>query len=74
MTYGALQLRAEVEAELANGYEPARLAKRAFQIYFEQGRDMDPALDEAILRLIAMEEGPEFELSEAEVLQLLDQL
>ncbi len=74
MTYSALELKAEVEAELASGYEPIRLAKRAFQIYFEKGRDLDPALDATVMRLVAMEEGSEFELSEEEVLELLDQL
>ena len=74
MNYGASELRAEVEAELAQGYEPLRLAKRAFQIYFEQGRDLDPELDAVILRLSAMNEGSDFELSEEEVLNLLSEL
>ena len=74
MSYNVLDLKAEVEAELAEGYEPRRLAKKAFRIYSEQGRDLEPALDTAVMRLMAMEEGPEFELSEAEILELLSQL
>lgn len=51
MSYNVLDLKAEVEAELAEGYEPRRLAKKAFRIYSEQGRDLEPALDTAVMRL-----------------------
>lgn len=74
MTYGASKLKADLENELAKGYDPVRIAKQVFKVYFEQGRDIDPEIDNVMMQLVAMEQGPDFELSEAQFRALLKTL
>jgi len=44
----------------------AIISKEAFRIYMEYATDLDKEVSRHLLTLIAMEEGPEFELSERE--------
>ncbi len=63
-----------LHAELDNGYDVVRISRIAFQLYQEYGVEIAPELDEKLLQLMAMEEGPEFEYSEEELRLLAKQL
>lgn len=74
MTYTAKTLSEALFTELEKGYDVVRISRLAFQIYQEYGHDLTPDLDEKILQLMAMEEGPEFEFSEDEIRALAKEL
>jgi hypothetical protein len=55
-------------------YKLASSSKLAFKIYTDQGLEFENGLDYIALKLIAMEEGPEFILSKEDLLILADNL
>jgi hypothetical protein len=74
MSYTSMMLGDELERELKYGYDVVRIARMAFKIYHEHGRDLSSELDEMLLSLMAMEEGSEFEFSEEELWKLRKKL
>lgn len=59
---------------LVGGFDVVKIARSAFDIYRLFGSRLTPEMDKILLVLMAMEEGPEFELSETEFLDLIDQI
>ena len=55
--------------ELDEGYDPVRLAKWAYRMQLDAS-EIDAGLESELLKLIAMEQGPEFEMSESELREL----
>jgi hypothetical protein len=53
------------------GYDVKRIADWAHNEYLCHGRDFAPGLQSDVMKIIAMEEGPQFELSEEEVSLLI---
>ena len=74
MTYIAKYFSDMLRKELEKGYDVLRISRIAFQFYQKHGRELTPNLDEKILQLMAMEEGPEFEFSEEEIWRLVEEL
>lgn len=74
MTFTAKELSSVLRAELDKGYDVVRIARVAFQLYQDHGIGLAPNLDEKLLQLMAMEEGPEFEYSEEELRALSEEL
>jgi len=74
MRYTEKMFGTTLNAELNKGYDVVRIARVAFKIYQEHGRELAPKLDEKILQLMAMEEGVEFEWSEDELRCLAEEL
>jgi hypothetical protein len=70
MKYTAIMIGKKLEDELKSGYDVIRVARVAAHIYHEHCRDLSPELDEIVLSLMAMEEGPEFEYNEEELWDL----
>jgi len=71
MNYIAKIMGDELKRELSSGCDIVRIARMAFRIYHEHGLELSEKLDEIVLTLMAMEEGPEFELSECELRDLI---
>ena len=69
MTYSAHDFRRDLDRELDAGYDVVRIARFAFDIYQTRGRELSPKLDEKVVQVVAMEEGPEFEMTEDELRQ-----
>lgn len=67
MSYTAQDFRRHLERELSQGYDVVRIARSAFSAYQEHCRDVSPELYKKMFQIIAMEEGPEFELSESQL-------
>lgn len=57
---------------LENDYK--KISKWAFKIYVNHGLEFENGLDYFILKLIAMEEGPEFTLSREDLLIMTNKL
>ncbi|WP_116964633.1 hypothetical protein [Fastidiosibacter lacustris] len=74
MTFTAKELSSVLQAELDKGYDVVRIARVAFQLYQDHGVGLAPDLDEILLQLMAMEEGPEFEYSVEELRKLAQDL
>ena len=74
MTLTAKELSSVLRAELDKGYDVVRVSRVAFQLYQEHGIELTPDIDEKLLQLMAMEEGPEFEYSEDELRALAEEL
>ena len=74
MTFTAKDLSSVLEAEPDKGYDVVRIARTAFQLYQDHGVELTPDLDEKLLELMAMEEGPEFEFSEEALRRLTEEL
>lgn len=59
--------------ELDDGYDPVRRAKWAYRTHLD-ATEIDVGLEQEMLKLIAMEQGPEFEMSESELRALVQTL
>lgn len=66
----AIELRKRLSGEI----DCEEIADWAFQMYIEHGLEFDAELDSYFLKLIAMQEGPEFILSKEELETIADQL
>ena len=67
-------LALELEKSLVGGFNVNKISKVAFDIYQEHGLELTPPMDRALLVLMAMEEGKELELNEAEFLELISEI
>lgn len=56
------------------GFDVATIAKAAYDIYQEHGLELTKFMGHTLLMLMAMEEGPEFELTETEFLALISEI
>ncbi|TPG73970.1 hypothetical protein [Pseudomonas mandelii] len=72
--YSQADLAMELERTLVRGFDVARVSKVAFEIYQEHGLEITASMDRALLTLMAMEEGEEFELTESEFFALISEI
>jgi len=74
VTYTSEDFARELLVELQKGYDIVRLSRWAMTTYLKHSNETEPGLDREILKIVAMEEGPEFELSKDELVQLAHRL
>jgi hypothetical protein len=72
--YSTTDLAIDLEKTLNQGFDIFKVSKTAFHIYQEHGLELTEPMDRVLLTLMAMEEGPEFELTEAEFLALITEV
>jgi len=72
--YSQADLATDLERTLARGFDVFRISKVAFEIYQDHGLEITAPMDRALLTLMAMEEGKEFELTESEFLALISEI
>lgn len=72
--YSQADLAMELERTLVRGFDVGRVSKVAFEIYQDHGLELTASMDRALLILMAMEEGEEFELTESEFLALISEI
>ncbi|EMA2622957.1 hypothetical protein ACRS0Q_02815 [Pseudomonas aeruginosa] len=63
-----------LERIAVGGFDIFKISKEAFSIYQDPGLSLTKDLDVALLSLIAMGEGPEFEKTEKEFQDLLAEI
>ena len=74
MTYTKKEFGLELQAQILQENDYKKISKWAFQGYIDQGLVFENGLDEIVLKLIAMKEGPEFILSKEELFLLANKL
>jgi hypothetical protein len=61
MTYTDKQFGSDLLAQLHQGYDPSRIARRADNVFFAtHNMDCSPAVREALIDIFTMQEGEEF--------------
>ena len=60
-----------MEAQLDLGYDPKRIGNWAHTMYLQHCGKIDRELEEIIVDLFVLEEGPEFELPESKLRALV---
>ena len=63
-----------LEKAAVGGFDVFKISKEAFSIYQDPELSLTESLDMALLSLIAMEDGPEFEMIEKEFWILLSEI
>lgn len=74
MTYTKKKLGFELKKRILTESSCNEISKWAFKIYTDYGLDFEKGLDYFVLKLIAMEEGPEFFLSAEELKFIAEEL
>lgn len=64
----------EVLQKCIGKYDPIKIAKVTSTILFKNRADIDIELEEKMLDLMTMEDGPEFKLTEEEFKKFLNEL
>lgn len=74
MSYTKKQFVEELKQQLQYGYDVKKVANWAHWLSIDKHREIDSELYEIMQDLAVMGEGSEFELSEKEVLNLINKL
>lgn len=74
MTYTKKLFGGELKKQLSTDCDVVRIARWSHREYLEHCGDFEPGLYEILMSVVAMEEGPEFELSEDELWKLVGEL
>ena len=74
MKFTEKELGQMILVELEKGFDIVRLSQAALSKQQEYGHDFTDEIAETVQRLMAMEEGAEFELSENELRELANEL
>jgi len=74
MTYTAKDFGLELLDQLKMGLDVVRIARWAHQKYMNFGIEVEESVQQAILQIVAMEEGPEFEMDEKELINFAKNL
>ncbi len=74
MKYTVGDFQRDLQQEIDKGYDAVRIAQAAFSIYQDPALEMSINLNEAVYHIMMMEAGPEFEMSEDEVMEFTDKL
>ena len=74
MSYTAKDFKRDMLNELKKGYDPYKIGHAAWMIYFNEGINIDDGIDNKIMTILVMEEGPEFQMTEEQFREFLDNL
>jgi len=72
MKYNCRELGEELKNQLKQGYDIKRISSRFFEIHLEDYRQDDPLIIEVIDYLSMMEEDPQFEYTEEQLLKIAE--
>ena len=74
MKYTKKQFGLDLKSKIIKNNDHNAISEWAFKIYTDHGLEFEDGLDYFVLKLMAMEEGPEFILAREELLLLADRL
>jgi hypothetical protein len=74
MSYTKMEFGARLREQVAVSYDVVKLARWAHHEFLNHCNELEPGLQPEMMRIIAMEEGPEFELTEQEIRTLANEL
>lgn len=69
MIYTRKQFGSDLLTRLSETSDPVSLARWAYSLYFAHLRDLEAGIKPEIMKVVAMEEGPEFEMTQEELRQ-----
>lgn len=64
----------DLKIQLDQGYDPKRIGSWAHKMYLLYCAKIDIELEEIMVDLFVLEEGPEFEIPESQLRKLIDSL
>jgi hypothetical protein len=67
MIYTRKMFAARLKNQLEFGYDVIKIARWAYNEFTINCRELEPGLKSEMMRIIVMEEGPEFEMTEQEI-------
>lgn len=74
MTYTKKDFANDLKAQLDLGYDPKRIGSWAHKMYLQHCGRIDRELEEIMVDLFVLEEGPEFAIPESELRNLIKNL
>ena len=74
MTYSKKEFAIDLKVQLDLGYEPKRIGNWAHKMYLQHCGRIDRDLEEIMIDLFVLEEGPEFEYPEPKLRELVKSL
>jgi hypothetical protein len=74
MTYSKKDFSKDLKAQLDLGYDPKRVGNWAHKMYLHHCGKIDRELEEIMVDLFVLEEGPEFEIHESKLRTLIKTL
>ncbi len=74
MSYGNSQFGLDLLCETEKGFDVVRISRWAYERYLSRSRDVGPETKVNMMKIVAMEEGPEFEMDEGELKQFARRL
>ena len=74
MKYSKKDFAIKLKQQLAGGYDVVKVSRWAYQEYLVHCRKLESGLKPEIMKVIAMEEGPEFEMTEPEIQKFTNDL
>ncbi len=74
MTYSKKEFARDLKSQLDLGYEPKRIGSWAHRMYLQHCGRVDKELEEIMVDLFVLEEGPEFEYPESKIRELVKKL
>ncbi len=74
MSYRKKDFALRLKEQLSVGYNVVRIARWTHQEFVNHCRELEPGLQPEMMKIIAMEEGPEFEMSEHEIQTMANEL
>lgn len=72
--YSNESLASDLEKTLIGGFNVSKIINAAFSIYQEHCLELTEPMYAAVFELVVMDEGPEFELTEHEFINLIEEL
>jgi hypothetical protein len=74
MIYSKKEFAKDLQAQLDLGYDPKRIGSWAHKMFLQHCGKTDGELEEIMIDLFVLEEGPEFELPESKLRELIKTL
>jgi len=74
MTYTKREFATDLLNEVNRGFDVVRLARWAMRLYSDRIRELDDGVKDAVMDVVVMEEGPEFEMTEEQLREFAQRL
>lgn len=74
MRYTLKDFGTDLLNEVGRGYDVVRLARWAMRLYSDRCRDFEEGVKDAVMEVVVMEEGTEYEMTEQELRRFAERL
>ena len=74
MSYTKKDFALGLTQQLRSHYDVVKMARWAFREFLDHTKELETGLEEEIMKVVSMEEGPQFEMTAQEIQELADEL